>query len=144
VRIVANEGIERQIVEALRTEGYPVVYFGEEAPGSADLDVLALARESEVLLLTSDKDFGELVFRQRLASANDTEPQPLSLAFALREDSVRIITEGVNQSGRGRTGNTWLASQFAPPPPSGSLRPPRLTAPGYRLAFSIAREPPSG
>jgi predicted nuclease of predicted toxin-antitoxin system len=69
VRIVADEGIERQIVEALRTEGYPVVYFGEEAPGSADLDVLALARESEVLLLTSDKDFGELVFRQRLASA---------------------------------------------------------------------------
>jgi predicted nuclease of predicted toxin-antitoxin system len=69
VRIVADEGIDKQIVDALRKGGFSVVYFAEEAPGSVDPDVLALASEPDVLLLTSDKDFGELVFRQRLASA---------------------------------------------------------------------------
>ena len=69
MRIVADEGIDKQIVDALRKEGISVVYFAEKAPGSVDPDVLALAREADVLLLTADKDFGELVFRQRLASA---------------------------------------------------------------------------
>lgn len=69
MKIVADEGVDRQIVDALREQGLGVVYFAEQAPGSVDQDVLALAREEDVLLLTSDKDFGELVFRQHLASA---------------------------------------------------------------------------
>jgi predicted nuclease of predicted toxin-antitoxin system len=38
-------------------------------PGIDDTRVLALANELDSLLLTSDKDFGELVFRQRLVHA---------------------------------------------------------------------------
>ena len=69
MKVVADEGVDRQVVDALRREGFSVTYFAEEAPGSADPVVLALAREADVLLLTADKDFGEMVFRQRLASA---------------------------------------------------------------------------
>jgi predicted nuclease of predicted toxin-antitoxin system len=38
-------------------------------PGFDDTRVLALANELDSLLLTSDKDFGELAFRQRLVHA---------------------------------------------------------------------------
>jgi predicted nuclease of predicted toxin-antitoxin system len=49
--------------------GKPVVagtrIIAEMAPGIADDEVLEIANERGALLLTSDKDFGELVYRQR-------------------------------------------------------------------------------
>ena len=78
MRIVADEGIDKQIVDALRKEGISVVYFAEEAPGSIDPDVLALAREADVLLLTSDKDFGDAAHAVPRASrdVNSQKPTP--------------------------------------------------------------------
>ena len=40
-----------------------ILWMREAAPGSTDEDVLALASEEERILLTFDKDFGELAFR---------------------------------------------------------------------------------
>jgi predicted nuclease of predicted toxin-antitoxin system len=40
------------------------MYVAEMSPGVTDDDVLRLATEEGALLVTSDKDFGELVFRQ--------------------------------------------------------------------------------
>ncbi len=37
------------------------------AAGTPDIDVISFARQENRLLLTDDKDFGELVFRQRWA-----------------------------------------------------------------------------
>ena len=53
-------------VRALRECGYDVLWLREDAPGSADNDVLSLASEEARVLLTFDKDFGELAFRSRL------------------------------------------------------------------------------
>jgi predicted nuclease of predicted toxin-antitoxin system len=66
VNIIADEGVDAQIVSALRSAGHPVLYVAELAPGISDEDVLGRSRRSGSLLLTADKDFGELVFRQRL------------------------------------------------------------------------------
>jgi Domain of unknown function (DUF5615) len=43
-----------------------VLYIAELDPGIDDDTVLAKSRESRAVLLTADKDFGELVFRQHL------------------------------------------------------------------------------
>lgn len=64
MNLLCDEGVERQIVEALRASGHQVTYVAEMAPGVSDDDVLELATEEDALLITSDKDFGELVFRQ--------------------------------------------------------------------------------
>jgi predicted nuclease of predicted toxin-antitoxin system len=69
VNLVADEGIEAAIVRELRAGGYSVTYFAEEAPASSDRVVLDLAHAAQSLLLTADKDFGELIFRQGLTSA---------------------------------------------------------------------------
>ena len=63
MKIVADEGVDRPIVERLRHDGYEVVYIAEDASGSTDDQVLALDNTRAALLLTIDKDFGELVFR---------------------------------------------------------------------------------
>ena len=43
--------------------------MGEVSPGATDNVVLKLANERGAVLVTEDKDFGELVFRQRLVHA---------------------------------------------------------------------------
>jgi predicted nuclease of predicted toxin-antitoxin system len=63
---VADETIDRQIVEGLRSRGHSVLFIAEVEPSVDDETVLAHSREQDAVLLTADKDFGELVFRQRL------------------------------------------------------------------------------
>ena len=68
MNFVADESVDRQIVESLRRQGYNVWYIEEISPSISDKEVLALANKHDALLITSDKDFGELVFRQNLIS----------------------------------------------------------------------------
>ena len=63
MRFVADEGLDAPIVTSLRTEGHEVFYIKEEHPGLPDEDVLKIANERKDILITSDKDFGELVHR---------------------------------------------------------------------------------
>jgi predicted nuclease of predicted toxin-antitoxin system len=66
VNLVANEGVDRPVVERLRQDGHDVVYVAELSPSITDEEVLQQANTRGAVLLTADKDFGELVFRQRL------------------------------------------------------------------------------
>ena len=66
MRIVADESVDGQIVARLRTDRHDVLYVAELDPGIEDENVLALSRQSNAVLLTADKDFGELIFRQQL------------------------------------------------------------------------------
>lgn len=54
------------MVSWLRTEGHDVVSIFETARGAADLDILAQAVHEGRVVITADKDFGDLVFRDRL------------------------------------------------------------------------------
>jgi predicted nuclease of predicted toxin-antitoxin system len=65
VNLLADEGVDRQIVELLRQAGHIVAYVAEDLPGTDDDAVLAQASTTSSLLITADKDFGEMVFRQR-------------------------------------------------------------------------------
>ncbi len=69
MNLLADEGVDRPIVERLRQDGHSVVYIAELSPGIGDEAILAQANASYALLLTLDKDFGELVFRQGLVHA---------------------------------------------------------------------------
>lgn len=64
MNLFADEGVERPVVERLRQDGHDVVYVAELAPSITDDDVLREANGRNAVLVTADKDFGELVFRQ--------------------------------------------------------------------------------
>jgi predicted nuclease of predicted toxin-antitoxin system len=63
VRLFADECVARTIVERLRREGYDVVEAAEVCPTVDDDEVLQWAHRDLRVLLTADKDFGELVVR---------------------------------------------------------------------------------
>ncbi len=60
MRIVAGENVDKQIVDCLREHGYSVTSIVEMDPGIDDEAVLAASRQEGALLITADKDFGEL------------------------------------------------------------------------------------
>lgn len=68
MNFVADEGIDALIVKQLRQVGHQVWYVAELAPSISDEEVLDLANQEEAVLLTFDKDFGDLVYRQRRIS----------------------------------------------------------------------------
>jgi predicted nuclease of predicted toxin-antitoxin system len=68
MRLFADENIPKAIVDWLRASGHDVLYAWEEQPGERDPVWLAEAEAQQRLILTSDKDFGELVFRNRMNS----------------------------------------------------------------------------
>ena len=63
MNFLVDESVDRQVVERLRQDGHAIVYVAEMDPGIDDDDVLQAATEHGGLLMTADKDFGELVFR---------------------------------------------------------------------------------
>jgi predicted nuclease of predicted toxin-antitoxin system len=68
MRFFADENIARALVAWARASGDDVMYAAEIRPGESDTAWLREAESQQRLILTSDKDFGELVFRDRLNS----------------------------------------------------------------------------
>jgi predicted nuclease of predicted toxin-antitoxin system len=64
MKFLSDESVDRQIVDRLRQDGHFVSYVIEMEPAISDDTVLNLANKEAALLLTADKDFGEMVFRQ--------------------------------------------------------------------------------
>lgn len=63
MKLLANENVASAVITALRADGRDVVWIQEVGRGSTDEAVLALAFAEDRVLLTFDKDFGELAFR---------------------------------------------------------------------------------
>ena len=69
MRILADENIDSSLVDWLRTEGHDVLSIRETARGVSDAVVLNLATQEDRVVLTADKDFGGLVYRQGCPTA---------------------------------------------------------------------------
>ncbi|MCC6603426.1 MAG: DUF5615 family PIN-like protein [Anaerolineae bacterium] len=68
MNFLADEGVDAPIVAELRQAGFQVAYVAELSPSIDDSTVLSMANQQEAVLITQDKDFGNLVFQQRLIS----------------------------------------------------------------------------
>jgi len=64
MRWLADECVAAPLVAYLRATGHDVLYVAEAVAGLSDAEVIALALSEQRLLLTEDKDFGDLVFRR--------------------------------------------------------------------------------
>jgi predicted nuclease of predicted toxin-antitoxin system len=68
MRILANENFPREAVEPLRARACDVFWARTDSPGSPDSRVVDRAASKRRILITFDKDFGELAFRRGLSS----------------------------------------------------------------------------
>lgn len=63
MRFLADEFCDAGLIDALRADGHNVLYAQESMRGGVDDDILAGAYSQDRILLTEDKDFGELAYR---------------------------------------------------------------------------------
>lgn len=68
MRFLANENFPGSAVTALLAAGHDIVWVRTAAPGSKDEEILAWAERESRVLLTFDKDFGELAWRRGLSA----------------------------------------------------------------------------
>ena len=66
MKILADENMPRVVVEALRAKGHDVFWGRTDLQGAADDMILSRAQRDGRIVITFDKDFGELACRQGL------------------------------------------------------------------------------
>lgn len=98
---LADENFPLPAVSALRDRGYDVSSIAESHAGSSDEAVAEFCDREARVLLTFDKDFGELIFRRGLAAGSSVvlfriDPDPIALVEILRSlTGTGVLTAGV-------------------------------------------------
>lgn len=109
MRLVADESVEGPTIYALRDAGHAVLFIAESSPGIEDSEVLMIARREAALLLTADKDFGELVFRNRephcgvmliRSPQDDPDENAANALAAIRQHGLELVGRFSVLSGR--------------------------------------------
>ena len=90
---VADENFDFSTVKALRTKGYSVFAIAESFPSIPDPQVLQIAVDRNAILLTEDKDFGELVHRLRIPHYGILLVRLLDISIAEKSERVCNVIE---------------------------------------------------
>lgn len=64
MRVLADENVPSALVDALRRAGHDVLWVVTDAAGASDESLLDSAQAAQRVVITFDKDFGELAFRR--------------------------------------------------------------------------------
>ena len=69
MRFLVDESTGKRFNQLLNEAGHDSVFVGDVTPGITDETILSNAESEGRILITDDKDFGELVFRLNRPSA---------------------------------------------------------------------------
>jgi predicted nuclease of predicted toxin-antitoxin system len=94
VRFLADESCDFNVVRALREAEFDVLAVVEVIPRATDVQVIELAVVEDRILLTEDKDFGQLVY----ASA-ETSPGVVLIRFPARQSVSAATLELIRRRG---------------------------------------------
>lgn len=101
MRFLADESCDFNLVRTLREAGHDVLAVCEILPRAEDIDVIELAVRERRVLLTEDKDFGQLVF----AYGKDTRGVVfLRYPVSVRPKLSREVIQLIERHGRKLTG----------------------------------------
>lgn len=93
LRFLADESFSFAIISVLREKGYNIKWIGEIAPGISDRAVYQIAKEDDRVILTEDKDFGELAVRFKLKTSGVVLLRISSKEKELRQKRVFELLE---------------------------------------------------
>ena len=94
MRFLADESCDFNLVRALRKAGHDVTAVCEISPRAGDIEVIELAVREERVLLTEDKDFGQLVFAHgKEARGVVFLRYPVSVRQKLSQEVIRLIKQ---------------------------------------------------
>ena len=94
MRILADENVHGGLVTRLRMFGFDVEWIAESMPGVQDADILLRSDIGRMILLTFDRDFGDLIFNRGF-------PAPFCILYSrvgrtdpsYAADRVRLLIE---------------------------------------------------
>ena len=66
MQFLANENLPMASVRLLRQADFSVTAIVESSPGITDKQVLAIACNEKRVILTFDRDYGDLIYRKKL------------------------------------------------------------------------------
>jgi predicted nuclease of predicted toxin-antitoxin system len=100
LRILADENVHPVVVQRLRDAGYDTEWIAETAAGIADFQILDRIDIAEFVLITYDRDFGDLIFNQK-------SPKPLAVIYSRlgRAEPRYIADRIVNMLDSGMSAN---------------------------------------
>jgi predicted nuclease of predicted toxin-antitoxin system len=101
MRFLADECCDLQVVRALRNAGHDVAVVQEISPGADDASIVKLAIAEMRILVTEDKDFGQLVWAHGQGSLGVIF---LRYPFNARVRIAQELTELVMRIGEGLVG----------------------------------------
>ncbi|MBI2664599.1 DUF5615 family PIN-like protein [Candidatus Woesearchaeota archaeon] len=101
LKFLVDESSGNKLAAALIKEGHDALYAGEVLRGESDGSVLAKSLKENRILITNDKDFGELIFRQRKECAGiiflrlkkDTPRRRIDYALSLIEEQGKKLSK---------------------------------------------------
>ena len=96
MRFVADESCPGPVVRELIEVGHDVVVIAQVSQGATDEEVLDRALKDNRVLITEDRDFGELVYAQRRSSAG-----VILLRFhnSVRRTKAATVVQAVSEMG---------------------------------------------
>lgn len=98
MKFLANENFPNPSIKALKELGHDVVSVNEYRPSITDEEVVKWANAEGRIILTFDRDYGEIVFRYKIACSvvffRDKGEKPTSAANMLLELMNTIKLEG--------------------------------------------------
>jgi predicted nuclease of predicted toxin-antitoxin system len=99
--LFADENVPSPILRRLRQDGWLVIAMSEIAPGEDDELVAARANNAGVVLLTADRDFGELTFHRGLPVIGVVlmQLERLSLPAQVERVAAFLAAERANLAG---------------------------------------------
>jgi predicted nuclease of predicted toxin-antitoxin system len=68
--IIIDENIDRIITQSLISLNFDVLSIKDNSPGISDREVIEIAKSTKGIVVTEDKDFGELVFSHQISDCS--------------------------------------------------------------------------
>lgn len=93
MNILADESVEAPVIERLRQDGHAVTAVSAESPGITDVAVLERAVAGAFLLLTADRDFGDIILRDAHAA-----PHAGVVLYRLRQMTLVEKAERISEA----------------------------------------------
>jgi predicted nuclease of predicted toxin-antitoxin system len=90
LKLLVDVGVGKAVEDWLQSVGYDIRSVRDLGPRTSDDDILTLAVTEQRLVVTMDKDFGELVYHSGQPHAGVLL---LRLESAPSDEKVRVVTE---------------------------------------------------
>ena len=93
MRFLVDESVGKKFSDILKNSGKDVLFVGDSGPEVDDENVLSFANNENRVLITADKDFGELIFKLGISSTGVILLRTLTTDAERRFDMIKDTLE---------------------------------------------------